>query len=130
MDAVGWRALPRRSIKELKENSNKAKVKRIDGEAHARKKREAKHRKEREKYLGTLYENLPKAWRSIERQISVGTSKAYGEACKVLVDLSEAYTLHGRRNAFDKKLKGFMNKHERRRALVRRLVEMGLWSKA
>jgi hypothetical protein len=43
--------------------------------------------------------------------------------------LSEAYTLCATRADFDRALADFMRRHGTRSALVRRLVEAGLWKK-
>jgi hypothetical protein len=52
---------------------------------------------------------------------------AYKEACRVLADLSEAYSVHRSPKIFEQELRKFMTDHMRRKALIQRLVKAGIW---
>jgi hypothetical protein len=56
-----------------------------------------------------------------------GSGPAYDEACRALVDISEACALLANKKQFEKELKKFMAAHMRRRALIQRLVKAGIW---
>lgn len=114
----------RRSVEELRENSEAAKKKRLEREKHEQEQRKIKRRKERE---ANLAKDFPKAWNVVQQQLARGSGLAYDEACRALVDISEAYALHESRDDFSKKLKRFMASHMRRKALVQRLVKAGIW---
>ena len=66
-------------------------------------------------------------WKSVQHTVERGSGLAYDEACRTLVDISEAYTLHANRKRFQQELKKFMDAHMRRKALVQRLVKAGIW---
>jgi uncharacterized Zn finger protein len=75
-----------------------------------------------------LAENFPKAWKSIQYSVERGSGLAYEEACRALVDLSEAYSVHGSRENFEQHLRKFMAGHVRRKTLIQRLVKAGIWN--
>ena len=118
---------PRRTVGELRKNGEKALQIRMEKQKRDRKQQEIKRRKEREAYLKKLSSDFPKAWRSVRKQIEVGSGRAYDEACQALVDLSEAYALHATRKRFQQELGKFMADHMRRKALIQRLVKAGIW---
>jgi len=133
---VAWRrslrgdggGAPRRSISELLANAEAAEKIRLEKQKREERRREMKLRKEREAFLKNIAKDFPKAWKAVERTIERGSGSAYGEACRVLVDLSEAYTLHASKKRFQEELKKFMADHMRRKALVQRLVKAGIWN--
>jgi hypothetical protein len=51
----------------------------------------------------------------------------YDEACRILVDIAEAYDLFATKKQFQQELKKFMAGHLRRKALIQRLVKIGIW---
>lgn len=118
---------PRRTVGELRRNADAAEKIRIEKEKHEQKRREIKRRKERETYLKNLSQNSPKAWKSVQQTVERGSGLAYDEACCVLVDLSEAYSVHASRKIFQQELRKFMAGHIRRKALIQRLVKAGIW---
>ena len=118
---------PRRTVGELRRNADAAEKIRIEKEKREQKRREIKRRKERETYLKNLSKDFPKAWKSVQQTVERGSGLAYDEACRVLVDLSEAYSVHASRKIFQQELKKFMAGHMRRKALIQRLVKAGIW---
>ena len=118
---------PRRTVGGLRKNAEAAQKIRREKQKHDRKQREIKRRKEREAYLKNLSNHFPKAWKSVQQTIERGSGSAYDEACRALVDLSEAYALHASRKRFQEEMKNFMADHMRRKALVQRLVKAGIW---
>jgi len=118
---------PRRSIGELLANAEAAEKIRLERQKREERQREIKRREEREAYLKNLSKDFPKAWKSVQRTVERGSGSAYDEACRALVDLSEAYALHASRKRFQEELKKFMADHMRRKALVQRMVKAGIW---
>jgi len=117
----------RRSMKELKNNAETAKKKRLEREKSDQEQRKTRRRKERVAYLDTLAKDFPKAWQVAEQQVARGSRSAYDEACRTLVNIAEAYALHASRGDFSQKLKQFMAGYVRRKAFVQRLVKAGIW---
>jgi uncharacterized Zn finger protein len=68
-----------------------------------------------------------RSWKSVQRTLERGSGSAYDEACRALLDLSEAYTAHANKKLFQEELTKFMVAHVRRKALVQRLAKAGLW---
>jgi hypothetical protein len=118
---------PRRSVKILWKEAEKAKELRLRRKIEERKQEEIKKRKEREEYLSTLAKNFPWSWKTVQKCVERGSGLGYNEACGHLVDLSEAYSLHSSPAAFQEEFQRFMTEHRRRRTLVERLVNVGLW---
>ena len=118
---------PMRSVEELRAKAETAKRIRLDRKKQERIRREARRREERDAYLKNLFKDIPQAWKSVQRTIERGSGAAYDEAARLLVDLSEAYTVHASPKRFQEKLKQFMIGHARRKALVQRLVKAGIW---
>lgn len=112
---------------ELRKNAEKAQQIRIEKQKRDRKRREIKRRKEHEAYLKNLSSDFPKAWKSLQKTVERGSGLAYDEACRTIVDLSEAYALHATRKRFQEEMKKFMADHIRRKALIQRLVKAGIW---
>lgn len=118
-----------RKVAELRALAKEAEKLRLEREAKEHARQEAARRKKREAYLLTLAADFDRHWNAIEQHAERGTASGYDEAKRAIVDLADAYTLASDRNAFDKALRGFMVRHAKRGALVRRLVEAGLWQK-
>jgi uncharacterized Zn finger protein len=57
----------------------------------------------------------------------LGEGSAYDEACRFLVDISEAYALQKSKKRFEQKMNKFLADHLRRKALIQRLVKAGIW---
>jgi len=117
----------RRTVGDLRKNAEAAQQIRVEKQKRDRKLREIKHRKEREAYLKNISNDFPKAWKSVQQTIERGSGLAYDEACRALVDLSEAYSLHASRKRFQEEMKKFMADHMRRKALIQRMVKAGIW---
>ena len=117
----------RRTVGELRKNAEKARQIRMEKQNRDRKRREAKHRKKRQAYLKHLSNDFPKAWRTVQQTVERVSGPAYDEACRALVDISEAYALFASKKQFQKELKKFMAGHMRRKALIQRLVQAGIW---
>ena len=119
--------IPRRTAGELRENADKIRQTRLDKQKHDREQREIKRQKDREAYLKALSNNFSRAWESVRKPIELGTGRGYGEACRALVDIAEAYALFSTKEQFQKELKKFMADYIRRKALIQRLVKAGIW---
>jgi len=119
----------KRTVGELRKNAETAEKIRLEQKEYERKRREIKRRKERETYLKNLSKNFPKAWKSVQQNVERGSGFSYDDACRALVDLSEAYSLHASREAFQQELTKFMAGYMRRKALIQRLVKAGIWNK-
>lgn len=118
-----------RKVTELSTIAKEAAKLRLEREAKEHARQEAARRKKREAYLLTLAADFDRCWDAIEQHVERGTASGYDEAKRAIVDLADAYALASDRNAFDKALRRFMVRHTKRGALVRRLVEAGLWQK-
>lgn len=118
---------PRRTVGELRQNADKARQIRLEKQKRDRKRREVKRRKEHEAYLKNLSSDFPKAWESVRETVERGSGRGYDEACRILVDIAEAYALFSTKKRFQQELKKFMAGHTRRKALIQRLVKAGIW---
>ncbi|HJV81604.1 hypothetical protein [Noviherbaspirillum sp.] len=118
-----------RKVAELRTLAKEAEKLRLKHEEKERARQEAERRKQREAYLLTLAADFDRHWKAIHQHAERGTASGYDEAKRAIVDLADAYALASNRNAFDKALRRFMVRHAKRGALVRRLVEAGLWEK-
>ena len=116
-----------RKVAELRTLAKEAEKLRQQHEAKVQARQEADRRKKREAYLQTLATDFDRYWSAIDQHAERGTASGYDEAKRTIVDLADAYALASDRNAFDKALRRFMVRHTKRGALVRRLVEAGLW---
>lgn len=119
-----------RTVAELWENAESAEKLRLDREKRQEEEAAAKRRQERDVFLRSLARDFPKAWKGIQRTVERGSGRAYDEACRALVELAEAYSVHASRMAFRQELGRFMTGNQRRKALVERLVRAGLWQDA
>lgn len=121
-------AAPRRRVAELYELARAAAAVRQQREAKARAKREAEHRRQREAELRRLMNRPEAQWKLADAAARRGGASGYDEAARLLSELAEAYTLVSSREAFDRELQRFLFTHAKRAALLRRLVDAGLWS--
>ncbi|WP_148278028.1 hypothetical protein [Desulfobacula toluolica] len=118
---------PRRTLGELLKNAKKAEKIRLDLESLEQMQQEIKRRKEREVYLKNISKDFPKIWKSVQQIVKRGSGLAYDEACRSILDISEAYSLIGNSRSFRQELNKFMTSHMRRRALIQRLAKVGIW---
>jgi len=118
---------PRRTVGELRQNAEKARQIRLEKQRRDRKQREIKRREKRKAYLKNLSSDFTKAWASVKEPVERGSGRGYDEACRMLVDIAEAYDLFATKEQFHKELKKFMDGHTRRKALILRLVKAGIW---
>lgn len=115
-----------RSVAEIHKNSETARSVRLQKEKQEQKRREEKRLQKRQTYLKELASDFSKTWENIQNIVSRGSGSAYDEACQVLVDLCEAYVLYSGPERFQQDLNQFMQGHMRRKALIQRLVRVGL----
>ena len=120
----------RRTVAVLQELAASAAETRKTKEAAQRKKAEAERQAKRKTYLRTLAADFDQCWRNADKRAERGIASAYDEVKCTLVDLCDAYALCASRADFDRKLVQFMARHGKSGALVRRLVDAGLWKKA
>jgi hypothetical protein len=118
---------PRRTVGELRQNAEKARLIRLEKPKRDRKQREIGRREKRKAYLKNLSSDFPKAWASVKEPVERGSGRGYDEACRMLVDIAEAYDLFATKKKFQQELKKFMAGHLRRKALIQRLVKAGIW---
>jgi len=123
-------ATPRRKVADLLKQAASAAEARNNQAAIQRKKAEVERQAKRETYLRTLAADFNRCWRTADKRAERGIASAYDEVKRSLVDLSDAYALCATRTDFDRRLGNFMARHGKRGALVRRLVEAGLWQKS
>jgi hypothetical protein len=117
----------RRSVAELRKRAEGAKDIRLRELEERLALLEAEQRRRREAYLATLAADFDRCWNDIDQKVERGIAASYEEATRALVDLAEAYALQASRAEFDARLQGFMERHGRRQALVRRLKKAGVW---
>ncbi|MFO7860602.1 MAG: hypothetical protein R6U41_05195 [Desulfosalsimonas sp.] len=117
----------RLTVGDLRQNAEKARQIRLEKQKQDRKQREVKHREKRKAYLENLSSDFPKAWASVKEPVERGSGRGYDEACRILVDIAEAYDLFATKKQFQQELKKFMAGHLRRKALIQRLVKAGIW---
>ncbi|MFU8768173.1 MAG: hypothetical protein ACNA7H_00410 [Desulfotignum sp.] len=118
---------PLRRVEELWKNAEKAEKIRLEQEAHGQNQEAIRHRNEREAYLKNLSKNFPEMWKSVETTVKRGSGLAYDEACKAIVDISDAHALAGSPSRFRQELETFMAANVRRKALIQRLRDAGIW---
>ena len=82
---------PRRTVGELRQNAEKARLIRLEKQKRDRKQREIKRREKRKAYLKNLSNDFPKAWALVKEPVERGSGRGYDEACRMLVDIAEAY---------------------------------------
>ncbi|OHC69416.1 MAG: hypothetical protein A3H93_10435 [Rhodocyclales bacterium RIFCSPLOWO2_02_FULL_63_24] len=127
--AVGDPAPHRRTVAELQELAQSAAETRKQQEVVLRRQAEVERQAKREAYLRTLAADFERCWTAAHERAERGIASAYDDVKRALVDLADAYSLCSSRVDFDRRLSQFMVKHGKRGALVRRLVESGLWNK-
>ena len=66
----------------------------------------------------------------LDKKAERGIASAYDEVSRAVVDLAEAYKLCSSGQEWKHAMQRFMERHIKRGALVRRLVEAGLWKKS
>jgi hypothetical protein len=118
---------PRRTVGQLRQNAEKARQIRLEKQKRDRKQQEIKRREKRKAYLKNLSSDFPKAWASVKEPVERASGRGYDEACRILVDIAEAYDLFVTKKQFQQELKKFMAGHLRRKALIQRLVKAGIW---
>lgn len=121
-------ASPQRRVAELRELAQSAALIRQEREAKAHAKREDARRKQREAELRRLMAHADTYWKVADASAGRGVASGYDQAIRTLSQLAEGYTLVSSREAFDRELRRFLVPHARRAALLRRLVNAGLWS--
>jgi hypothetical protein len=118
---------PRRTVGGLRQNAEKARQIRLEKQKRDQKQREIKQREKRKAYLKNLSSDFSKAWESVREPVERGSGRGYDEACRILVDIAEAYSLYATNTQFQKELEKFMAGHLRRKAMIQRLVKAGIW---
>ncbi len=122
-------AATRRRLAELREMAKSASVVRLEREAQERAQEEAERRHRREVELRLLMDGVSERWKAIEVLAQGGSGANYKQAVRSLTELAQGYALTSSREEFDRALRGFVARHAKRGALLRRLTEAGLWSK-
>ncbi len=117
----------RRTVAELWSLAEGATAVRQQQESAKRKKAEAERNTKREAYLRAVAANRERHWESAEKDAQRGGASGYYAVKRTLIELAEAYTLCATRADFDQALADFMLRHGTRTALVKRLIEAGLW---
>jgi len=107
--------------------AQEAKQQRLKKEDKAKRRAETAQRKARQAMLMKIAQNLPSEWRSAHDNAEKAHAHAYDAACRQLVDIRDAYLLCSDAVTFDRALEKFINTHRKRRALLNRLVNVGLY---
>ncbi|HBH31055.1 MAG TPA: hypothetical protein DDX81_04030, partial [Desulfofustis sp.] len=118
---------PRRTVGALRQNAQRARYIRLEKQKRDRDQLETKRCEKRKEYLKNLSSDFPKAWASVRELVERGTGRGYDEACRILVDIADAYALYVTKKDFQQELEKFMAGHPRRKALIQRLVKAGIW---
>ena len=79
--------------------------------------------------LRPLMDDVHKSWKAVEALVQRGSASSYDQAVRALIDLAQGYALTSSRKEFDRALRGFVARHAKRGALLRRLIDAGLWSR-
>lgn len=116
-----------RTVADLLELAEQARQRRQQREAERQAQIAAEKRRQREAYLAGVASNPEPLWTQAHNQAERGNAQGYQEAARLIVDLADAHALRGGRAEFDSALARFMEVHGRRRALVQRLTQAGLW---
>lgn len=75
-------------------------------------------------------DHVDKHWKTIDALAQRGLASSYTHAVRALVDLAQGYALTSSREEFEHALRGFVARHAKRGALLRRrLTDAGLWSR-
>ncbi|TAL86515.1 MAG: hypothetical protein EPN46_04220 [Candidimonas sp.] len=119
----------RRKVAELRTLAKVAETHRLEREAKARVRQEAVRRKKRDDFLKTLAADFDQCWNALHPLVERGSASGYDQAKHVIIDLADAYQLVSSKEIFDRALRRFLVRHAKRGALIRRLVEAGLWQK-
>ncbi len=122
-------ASARRTVAELQQLADEVEQIRQRQEAQERARADAERQKQREAYLATLARDFDRAWVAADQQAVRGVAAAYDEVRRAVIDLAEAYERHATREQFEQALQRFMTPHVRRTALVKRLIDAGLWKR-
>lgn len=91
---------PRRTVGDLRQNAEKTLLIRLEKQERDRKQQEIKRREKRKAYLKNLSSDFPKAWASVKEPVERGSGRGYDEACRMLVDIAEAYALFATKKEF------------------------------
>jgi hypothetical protein len=118
-----WR---KRSVAELLEEVERARAKRVEREARERMRQTEELRRKRMTYLTELARDFDRHWKRAHLLAERGIASTHKEACRLLVDLSEAYLLKKRQGEFSLEIARFREAHARRKALLKRLDEAGI----
>lgn len=119
----------RRKVGELRAIAEEQEELRLQREAKEQEREAAKAKKKRDAYLTTLAADFDRHWQAAEQCAQRANASGYDEAARTIADLAEAYVLTSSRDAFERALKEFMGRHGKRTALVRRLLQAGVWEK-
>lgn len=115
------------TVTELRTLAHDAENQRLQHEEQERARKAAERAQQREAYLRRLAADFETHWKVVEQQAERGTSASYDAAASAIVNLADAYALAADRPAFEQALKQFMLRHGKRKALLRRLEDAGLW---
>lgn len=118
----------RRSVGQLRELAQSASGTRLKREATERVKQEAERRQQREATLRLLMADVDKHWAAADAKAQRGSASGYEQAVRALAELAEGYALTSSRKEFDRALRRLLVRHATRGALIRRLIDAGLWS--
>jgi hypothetical protein len=122
-------AMKRRTVAELWSLSEGAAAARRQQEAEKRNRAAAAKQAKRDNHLRMMASDFALHWRAADKNAQRAVASGYDSAALTIADLAEAYTICATRADFDRALADFMRRHGTRTALVKRLVEAGLWKK-
>ena len=115
-----------RTVGDLRHLAKEARKARLARKAEERSKAEAEAKRTREAILKIYACDFAGAWKRVHEEDGRGCASAYDKVCRQLIDLRDAYDLHGDPEIFHLEFQRFMTEHGRRKALVTRLSKAGL----
>lgn len=120
--------VPRRQVGELRERLDSVASARRAREAEALAQRQARLRQQREAELRRIMETPEIYWHAADAEASRANASGYEKSVSLLAALAQGYALVSTQQEFEQRLRRFLVPHAKRPALLRRLVDTGLWS--
>lgn len=115
-----------RTVEELWQQAEQAQTVRLARQVEAQRKTAAEQKKTLEVLLTHVAKNSATFWKKAHEEAERTCASGYDSACRVLVNLRDAYELQGDSDTFRREFKKFMTKHSQRKAFITRLEKAGI----
>jgi len=119
-------AAPRRRVADLQAEVEAARQRREAREQREREAAEARKQKARAAHLALVFEDADANWERVERHTAPTSGRGYSDAARLIRDLADAHRQHDQEAAFTRRFQKFLEKYQRRRALLEKLRKAGL----